>query len=84
MTVQALIWIFLLAAGVIAYYIDIQSEHLLRCIFFHMFSGFLSLAALWGAGHFIEISLSATPFSIAGAAIFGVPGVLAMLLVCII
>ncbi len=84
MTVQTLIWVLLFAAGILVWYIDAHSGRLMRCICFHVFSGFLALALLWGAGHFIGVALAATPFSIVGAAIFGVPGVLAMLLAAII
>ena len=61
------------------YYVYAKAGRFLQCFWLGAFGGLSVLGALWIAGHFFEIALKVTPFTVAVSAIFGVPGVIGML-----
>ncbi|MCL2857942.1 MAG: pro-sigmaK processing inhibitor BofA family protein [Oscillospiraceae bacterium] len=69
----------LFGLGVALFVCYSRTGKMLRCIIFTAATGLLALGGLWLLGNFIEIGVAITPFSLLGAAILGIPGVLGML-----
>ena len=79
MTASAWFGTILFVAGVFLFACYNRTGKMLRCILFTATTGLLALGALWLLGNFIEIGVAVTPFSLLGAAVLGIPGVLSML-----
>ena len=79
MTVSAWFGVVLFALGTALFVCYSRTGKMLRCILFTATTGLLALGGLWLLGNFIEIGVAVTPFSLLGAAVLGIPGVLGML-----
>jgi hypothetical protein len=84
MDAGVIIWIVLITAGFMLFYSYARAGIFFRCFWPGAFGGLASLGALWIAGHFFEIALKVTPLTVAASAIFGVPGVIGMLVLPVI
>ena len=74
----------LFGLGVTLFVCYSRTGKILRCILFTATTGLLALGGLWLLGLFLEIGVAVTPFSLLGAAILGIPGVLGMLVLAML
>ena len=79
MTVSAWFAAVLFGLGASLFVCYSRTGKMLRCIIFTAVSGVAALGAVWLLGQFIEIGLTLTPFTLLGAVVLGIPGVLGML-----
>ena len=61
-----------------------RTGKMLRCILFTATTGLFALGGLWLLGLFIEIGVAVTPFTLLGATVLGIPGVLGMLVLAML
>ncbi len=80
MNTDVWIWAALIAAAVLLYYFYAKMGRFFRGALLGAFTGLFALGVLWVAGHFFELAVKITPFTVAVSALLGVPGVLGLLL----
>ena len=78
--------LFLTAAAAVIVVLAIlwRSGRFLRCLLFSAVTGNLALTAVCYAGAFTGVMLTMNPFTVGTATIFGVPGVLMLMLLRIV
>jgi hypothetical protein len=74
-----IIWIILIIAGFALFCLYAKAGRPVSCVFMGAATGLCSLGALWVAGHFVEIAVKVTPFTLTASVLLGVPGVIGML-----
>ena len=74
----------LFGLGVALFVCYARTGKMLRCILFTATTGLLALSGLWLLGLFWEVGVAVTPFTLLGAAILGIPGVLGMLVLAML
>jgi len=84
MTVSAWFGAALFGLGVALFFCYSRTGKILRCILFTATTGIAALGGIWLLGLFLEIGVAVTPFSLLGAAVLGIPGVLGMLVLAML
>lgn len=80
MSVSSTIYLAVLLAGITLFVIYARIGRLFKCVFFTLVTGFISLGAVMLAANFTSLRMAFTPLSALVSGLFGVPGVLGMLI----
>lgn len=84
MSVSSAIYLVLLLAGITLFVVYARIGKLFRCVLFTLATGFIALGAVVLIAGFTSLDMTFTPLTALVSGLFGVPGVLGMLILNLI